>query len=228
MQSNQPATALSEHRWLRIDNPLELRVGDGALLNLDDTWIWDFWIADTGKEYHIYFLKASKEYRDPLTRHDLIRNPDRRQKRSSIGHAVSKDLISWELLPDALHHGEPGTFDDLATWTGSVLQGPDEIWYMFYTGISSESEGKLERIGLATSDDLYSWEKRQDLSILSADHRWYEKLGDSSWPNETWRDPWVFRDPDGDGWHMYITARSRDGSVDDRGVIGHAHSENLL
>ena len=28
--------------------------------------------------------------------------------------------------------------------------------------------------------------------------------------SETWRDPFVFRDPDGDGWHMLVTARLRD------------------
>jgi beta-fructofuranosidase len=39
--------------------------------------------------------------------------------------------------------------------------------------------------------------------------------------------PWVFADPDGDGWHMLITARANHGPADDRGVIGHAHSPDL-
>ena len=41
------------------------------------------------------------------------------------------------------------------------------------------------------------------------------------------RDPWVFPDPDGDGWHMLITARANHGVPDDRGVIGHARSTDL-
>ena len=30
---------------------------------------------------------------------------------------------------------------------------------------------------------------------------------------DTWRDPWVFPDPAGDGWHMLITARAAAGPV---------------
>ncbi len=197
------------------------------MLKIDENWTWDFWIADNGEEYHVYFLRASKLYKDPLTRHDVIRNPDGRQKRSSIGHAVSKDLASWHVFPDVLSHGSDGQFDDLATWTGSVVKGPDGTWYMFYTGIASESEGKIERIGFATSENLFDWTKRYDLGLVEADPTWYEKYGDSDWPNETWRDPWVFPDPNGEGWHMYITARSRIGPVDDRGVVGHAVSRDL-
>lgn len=100
------------------------------MLKLDETWTWDFWIADNGAEYHLYFLKASKQYKDPLTRHDLIRNPDRRQTRSSIGHAVSKDLTSWQVHPDVLSHGSDGQFDDLATWTGSVIKGPERTSFL--------------------------------------------------------------------------------------------------
>jgi beta-fructofuranosidase len=38
----------------------------------------------------------------------------------------------------------------------------------------------------------------------------------------------VVADPDGDGWHMLITARSSQGPPDRRGVIGHARSADLL
>ena len=34
---------------------------------------------------------------------------------------------------------------------------------------------------------------------------------DGQWHDEAFRDPWVFADPDGDGWHMLITARGRTG-----------------
>ncbi|MEP6563342.1 MAG: glycosyl hydrolase family 32, partial [Nakamurella sp.] len=46
--------------------------------------------------------------------------------------------------------------------------------------------------------------------------------------DEHWRDPWVFPDPDGNGWHMLITARANTGPVDDRGIIGHARSPDLF
>ena len=47
-------------------------------------------------------------------------------------------------------------------------------------------------------------------------------------PDEAWRDPWVLADPDGDGWHMLVTARACDGPADQRGVIGHARSDDLI
>lgn len=188
------------------------------MLRLPDAWTWDFWLADTGEEYHLFFLRASR----------ALRGPDQRHYRASVGHAVSADLFNWSLLPDAVVPGDRPAFDDIATWTGSVVRGDDGLWYMFYTGISSEEGGLVQRIGLTTSEDLIRWNRHPEFSVFSADSRWYEKIGDSSWPNEAWRDPWVFRDSDANGWHMFITARSNVGEDDSRGVIGHAWSPDLL
>jgi len=50
---------------------------------------------------------------------------------------------------------------------------------------------------------------------------------DGHWYDEAFRDPWVFAHPDGDGWHMLITARANHGDVVDRGVVEHAWSADL-
>ena len=63
--------------------------------------------------------------------------------------------------------------------------------------------------------------------IVRADPRWYETYGSSSWPEEAWRDPWVFEGADG-LWHMLITARANHGEIMERGVIGHATSPDLV
>ena len=187
------------------------------MLRLSDSWVWDFWLADTGEEYHLFFLRASRALGDPHRRH----------WRASVGHAVSTDLQDWTLLPDALVHSDGPAFDDMATWTGSVLQAPDGTWRMFYTGLTRSEGGQIQRIGSATSSDLTTWTPDPGMTPLSADARWYEKLGGSSWQGEAWRDPWVFADPGGDGWHMLVTARAVTGDDDDRGVIGHATSPDL-
>jgi beta-fructofuranosidase len=45
--------------------------------------------------------------------------------------------------------------------------------------------------------------------------------------SETWRDPVVLPDPDGDGWHLFVTARSVEAGRNDDGVIAHAASQDL-
>ena len=190
------------------------------MFRLPDSWLWDFWLAEDQGVYHLFFLHASRSLHDP----------DRRHLRAAIGHATSTDLVRWERATDALVHGEPGEFDATATWTGSVIKGPDGTWHMFYTGTTRTPAGPLvQQIGLATSTDLHHWFKVDANPLISADSRWYETLGgEAPWQDEHWRDPFVMADPDGTGWHMLITARANSGPDDDRGVIGHAHSADLL
>ena len=82
------------------------------MLRLADHWLWDFWFARDGEEVHIFYLQAPRSLGDPDLRH----------RNATIGHAVSRDGRDWSVLPDALGPGPEGTFDDLATWTGSVVR----------------------------------------------------------------------------------------------------------
>ncbi len=184
-------------------------------LRLPDQWIWDFWVAVRGDEYHAFYLQAPRALGDPDLRH----------RNASVGHAISTDLTSWAVLPDAVHPGERGSWDDVAIWTGSIIEH-ESRWFMFYTGTSHAEEGRIQRVGLATSDDLIRWEREGHEPLIEADDRWYERLGSSEWPEEAWRDPWVTRVDD--RFHALITARSNKGSVDGRGVIGHAVSLDLI
>jgi len=189
------------------------------MFRLAGSWIWDFWLAKDRDTYHLFFLHASRALHDP----------DRRHLRAAVGHAVSTDLVHWEQVPDALVHGDTPSFDQTATWTGSVIQGPDSTWYMHYTGTTQLDDGTLiQQIGVATSDDLFHWVKYDGNPVLAADQRWYEVGGQAPWQDHHWRDPFVLPDPDGDGWHMLITARGNTGPADDRGVVGHATSADLL
>lgn len=182
-------------------------------LRMSDHWVWDFWFAEDGDEVHLFFLHAPRS----------LGHPDLRHSHARIGHAVSHDLRSWELLPTALSAGRRGSWDDLATWTGSVLRA-GAGWHMFYTGVSTAEDGAVQRIGHAVSDDLVRWE-RAGLAAVAAPE-WYEK-GTAGEREEAWRDPWVFADQAGHGFHMLITARAREGPEDARGVIGYASSPDL-
>lgn len=97
------------------------------MLRLADASTWDFWLADDDRSYHLYFLKAPRH----------IGHPDARHHNVSIGHAVSPDLADWTVVSDAITPSDGPAFDDIATWTGSVVRGRDGKWFMFYTGAGS-------------------------------------------------------------------------------------------
>ena len=187
------------------------------MLRLAGAWIGDCWLADDGRSYHLYFLKAPN-----------VGHPEERHRNASIGHATSPDLADWTVVSDAVGPSDGPAFDDVATWTGSVVRGRDGTWFMFYTGVGAQDGVLRQRIGLATSADLYHWSKHPGSPVLEGDPRWYGRLPNALSPDEAWRDPWVFADPDGDGWHMLLTARACEGPADQRGVIGHARSHDLV
>ena len=170
-------------------------------LRLPDHWLWDFWFAVDGDDVHVFYLQAPRALGDAELRHH----------NATIGHAVSRDLRHWEVLPDALGAGAPGAFDDLATWTGSIVRR-DGRWHLFYSGIARAEAGAVQRIGHATSGDLLSWER--DALLLEADPRWYDR--------EHWRDPWVAWDPERERWDMLVCA-----TLGGRGILAHAHSPDL-
>jgi beta-fructofuranosidase len=186
-------------------------------LSIPGKWIWDFWLARENGRHHVFYLQAPRS----------AGNPELRHHQASVGHAVSPDLRSWQVLADALQPGPPGSWDDLATWTGSVISH-GKCWYMLYTGINKAESGLVQRIGLAVSDDLLHWEKHPANPVLQADPTWYELLDLDRWRDQSWRDPWVFKHPKDGSFHALITARSRTGAPGGAGVVGHARSADLV
>ena len=186
------------------------------MLRLEDAWIWDSWIADDGERYHLFFLKAPRALEDAGLRHTA----------ATIGHASSLDLVDWDVHADALLP-DAKRWDDVALWTGSAVRGDDGTWRMYYTALSSDpGHGvKDQRIGLAESRDLTTWQRVGDRPLVAPDPRWYRTIDGTH--SETWRDPFVFADPDGDGWHMLITARHPDAPRFSDGVLAHARSADL-
>ena len=168
-------------------------------------------------DHHVFFLQAPRALGDPELRH----------ANASIGHAVSTDLRSWELLPDVLGPGPPGSWDDRATWTGSVVRH-EGCWYLFYTSTNIAERGLVQRIGAATSDDLLSWHRHPSNPLMGADSRWYERADSATWFDEAWRDPWVMRTKGAGEYVALITARTNTGPPDGRGAIAVARSVDLV
>jgi len=178
-------------------------------LHLADHWLWDHWICDDGDHYHLFFLRASRALHDP----------ERRHFRASMGHAVSDDARSWELVADALVRSDGPAFDDKAIWTGSTVIKPDGALRVFYTGISQAEDGLVQRIGWADSTDGVTFERACD-APLEADGTWYQRREADASGAEHWRDPFVFEHEG--RWHMLITARAKGAEHHRAGVSGRA------
>lgn len=188
-------------------------------LQLEDQWLWDFWLAKDGPDYHIFFLQAPRALGHETYRH----------WHATIGQAVSQDLSTWQILPMDLRPSADSldAWDSYTTWTGSVIQHAG-LWFLFYTGGSQKEKGLVQRIGLATSLDLFHWEKHPDNPLITATSTWYELLDLDIWHDQAWRDPWVFQDPLDGCFRAFITARVNYGPADGRGVIAQARSEDLI
>ncbi|MEO5806502.1 hypothetical protein [Devosia sp.] len=166
-------------------------------LALKDKWIWDFWLARDGQDWHIYFLQADKSLGDPDLRHRNV----------TQGHAISQDLSNWTHLGTTFAPSKGNGFDSWTTWTGSVLKDDTGLWHLFYTGTSTEQAGMHQRIGHATSTDMHHWQRVGSGLALDISGPDYEEYTPGHWHDRAMRDPWVIKDPDGDGWLMYFTAR---------------------
>lgn len=193
------------------------------VIALEKKWIWDSWYVNDGTRWHGFFLQADKSLGDPDLRHFNV----------SQGHAVSDDLTNWTHLGTCLAPSAEPAWDDYTTWTGSVIQGDDSTWHLFYTGSRRSEDGMYQRIGHATSKDLHSWERVGDgrcLDLTGPAAQYYETehmVG--HWHDRAMRDPWVMRDPAGSGWLMFFTARVPDEAEPNAGgAIGFAKSPDLM
>lgn len=191
-------------------------------ISIKNKWIWDSWYARDADTWHAYFLQADKSLGDPELRHWNV----------TQGHATSTDLINWDHLGTTFSPSEESAWDDYTTWTGCVVKGDDDIWHLFYTGTTRAENGMYQRIGHATSTDMHNWTRVGDglcLDLAGPHSNAYEATHvKNHWHDRAMRDPWVMRDPDGDGWLMYFTARAPDiAEPNAGGAIGFATSSDL-
>lgn len=188
------------------------------MLYLDDWIVWDFWLAPrlgADEPFHCYFLQAPRSISHPEMRHDLAR----------IGLATSENLVDWTYHGEIMSLGDPGSWDDMTQWTGSVIRH-DGVAYLFYTGRTKTESGLVQRIGLAVSDDLRSWRKIDGNPVLEAASPWYIAPAPDGRTRSDCRDPWVLWN--NDRWLMYYTASAPGEPWDARGVVGIATSDDLV
>ena len=61
-------------------------------------------------------------------------------------------------------------------WTGSLIKHEGRI-HLFYTMRNTQTAGAQQRIGLATSRDMMTWQRHPGNPIIEPDPRWYVSIG---------------------------------------------------
>ncbi|MFE9642769.1 mucin-1 [Streptomyces sp. NPDC006365] len=150
---------------------------------------------------------------------------DHLRMETSYGRATSTDLVQWQPQGPVFGNGLPGRFDAQAVWTMHPFRHGDGM-AMFYTGVSGLLPGgtPLQAVGLAYSDrtDGTGWRRHGTGPVVEADPRWYrtgEGMG--------WRDPFVVRDDEADGWVMAVCASDASLPVESGGCVALATSDDL-
>ena len=191
--------------------------------------VWDTWYLHHEGLTHCFHLQQVRKDGPPAG----VLADEFAAERGAIGHAVSRDLVTWETLPTALYRGAPGSYDDHDLWTGCTVFH-EGTFYLFYTARSSREKGCVERIALATSTDGIAWNRHAANPVITPDPRWYHgesnprTHGRQLWPTVDCRDLCVIRDPGGKGFLGFFAARQPAAEIASTAVIGLCRSDDLV
>jgi len=135
-----------------------------------------------------------------------------------IAHAVSNDGISWRRVDNALFVGHPGEWDDDMLWTMDVCEVGGKF-EMYYTGLQRKDRGVISRIGLAESDNLIEWKKKQNhIFPIEPKGIYYETYNTNPRTWLSFRDP--FRFVYKGEVYLLLCTRTIKGYVSRRGCVG--------
>jgi len=137
---------------------------------------------------------------------------------SNFGHAVSSDLVNWHIEKPVLETVKDG-FDTYQVWAPHIIEHQDKYW-IYYTGVTDSA---TQAICLATSDDLYNWERYPSNPLFNS-------LPWGFWDESHWsdcRDPMILKE--GDTFYCYYTAaRMLPGTEEHEYCLGISSSKDLI
>src|SRR5688572_32070057 len=154
-------------------------------------YVTDFCIVRREGLYHLFHIRGER-WTWPVGYREI-----------GLGHAVSTDLRTWTPQEPVLPAGPPGTWDESGNWAPDIIE-VEGVYYLYYTGSDRNNN---QKIGLATSTDLYTWTKHP-ANPLVAPGPWSDReVG----RDVAGRDGMVYFDPAGRRYLMYYTATMVDG-----------------
>lgn len=193
-------------------------------LTIPGNRIGDAWQYADGDLVHCFYLHTGTN--DDLT--DPIGG--------AVGHAVSRDMLHWQVMEPALRRGEEGSYDELDIWTGCAFRHED-THYLYYTSRSRRYQYGGGSMSAATSKDGLRWEKHPENPLFYPDARYYVFdncppalciHGENTPPVHDFRDMCVVWDEEKQVWWGYFAARRPADEYAQTAVIGLARSADLI
>ncbi len=167
-------------------------------------YVTDFCIVKRNDRYHLFHIRGER-WTWPVGYREL-----------DLGHATSTDLLHWTPHEPVLPAGPVGAWDECGNWAPDIIEA-NGLYYCFYTGSDTNNN---QAIGLATSTDLWQWEKHAANPVV-VPGPWSDRaLG----RDVAGRDAMVFHDRANGRYLLYYTATMADG----RACIAVSESTDLV
>lgn len=172
-----------------------------------DAWVGDVIPFERDGQFWLYYLFERREESPSGMPWHLV---------------TTEDLVCYADRGLALATGTGPAAEDRNCYTGSIVRDEEGGHHLFYTAQNPEVLGDdglpLQLVAHATSDNVMTTWTKHPAHTFGAT-RGYE--------TSNWRDPFVFRHPDG-RWHMLLAARHLTGPERRRGVIARCVSDDLV
>ena len=170
-------------------------------------YVIDHAFVKKGNMYHVFYIRGIAATDWPS--YNLY----------NFGHAVSKDLKNWKIEKPVLQCPESGV-DRFQVWAPYILKRKG-TYYMFYTGVNPDV---CQSICLATSKDLYNWERHGENPVITPGS-WAEGVYDKDKWSDC-RDPMVLKD-EGKYYCYYTAIRMNQETKQQEQCIGISSSSDL-
>ena len=156
-------------------------------------YLKDFCLIHKDRDFHLFHIAGTPHVSCCLPGNELW-----------FGHATTRDFLTWQTH-------EPCFYIDTNGWDNGHVFAPfviekDGLYYLFYTGVTPEN---TQRIGVATSKDLFTWQRYADNPVIRPEN--YDWAFCPTEKGSACRDPHVIKM--GNEYWLYYTAVTKQGKA---------------
>lgn len=169
----------------------------------------DYWFIKENGIYHAFYL-------------EILENCENNNDQT-IGHMTSTDFLNWEYQGTVLRGYRSGTWTNKQLATGSVVKYKNR-YYMMFTGHSSTVTG----LGMAVSDDLYTWEMVGTHPVISGNVLYQSSYEGVNHACHVLADPYIYPEAIDGYYYAYVNSWAADQPKNSRGCQVMFRSADML